>query len=197
MRPGHALFLTIGLLCASVAPAAAQNASQSSSNPVPGLAGLVMVFICAKRKAEEIGGWSLYFYIQLYLGVILTVAMALAWFDNYLPGTWAANPSLYPLFLLSVVPGIFILPIELVTAERLRMTRDARFVGMLRAVLWVQLGAAVIGTAIDAANFPDSLPFDVVSLIWPTIWLPYFYISRRVKRVFVTKDWIVVEPQAA
>lgn len=197
LKLSQAVFLAIGLTFASVAPAAAQNGSQTSSAPVPGLGGLIVWYICAKRKAQEIGGWLLYFYIQLYVGVIITLLIGLASFENYLPSTWVENRSLYPLFLLSVVPGLLILPIQLVAAERLRRSRDARWVRILRTVLWVELAAAALGAVIDSAEFPDNLASDVLAVVWPSIWLPYFYISKRVRKVFVTKDWIQVAPEAA
>jgi hypothetical protein len=194
LKPGQLAFLAVGLLFTSVAPAAAQNGSQTSSTSVPGLGALIMWYVCAKRKAQEIGGWLLYFYIQLYIGVIISLLVGLAAYENYLPSTWVENQSLYPLFLLSAVPGIVILPIQLVVAERLRKSRDVRFVRSLRTVLWVQLAAAVVGAVIDYAQFPDNLPLDVLAVIWPSVWLPYFHMSKRVKRVFETKNWVQMVP---
>ena len=194
LRLGQRVFLAIGILLTAVAPVAAQNGSQNPSTPIPGLGALIMWYVCAKRKSQEIGGWLLYFYIQLYIGVIISLLVGLASYENYLPRTWVEDPSLYPLFLLSALPGIIVLPIELVAAERLRKSRDVRFVRTLRTVLWVQLAAAAVGGVIDSAQFPDNLPLDALAIIWPSIWLPYFYVSKRVKRVFETKDWIQVVP---
>ena len=194
LKPGQLAFLAIGFLLTSVAPVAAQSGTQNPSTPVPGVGALIMWYVCAKRKAQEIGGWLLYFYVQLYIGVVISLLISLASYENFLPSTWVKNQSLYPLYVLSVVPGIVILPIQLVAAERLRKSRDVRFVRTVRTVLWVQLAAAAVGAVIDFAQFPDNLPFDALAVIWPSIWLPYFYMSKRVKRVFETKDWIQMVP---
>lgn len=39
-------------------------------------------------------------------------------------------------------------------------------------------------TGIDSRFFPDALLLDALSILWPAIWIPYFYFSKRVKRVF-------------
>lgn len=157
---------------------------------MPGLGALIMWYVCAKRKAQEIGGWLLCFYIQLYLGVIIALVVNLASFENYLPSTWAEDRALYPLYLLSAVPGMLVLAIQLVVAEKLRRSRDMRFVKALRIVLWIQLAAVAVGAVIDWAEFPDNLPIDVLAVIWPVVWLPYFCVSKRVRRVFETRDWV-------
>jgi threonine/homoserine efflux transporter RhtA len=90
------------------------------------------------------------------------------------------------------VPTDIILLIQVVTAERLRKSRNVRFVRMLRTVLWIDLAAAGVGLVIDMSEFPDSVPLDMLAVIWPAVWLPYFYRSKRVKRVFETRDWVPV-----
>jgi hypothetical protein len=29
----------------------------------------------------------------------------------------------------------------------------------------------------------------MMTMIWPIIWIPYFYFSKRVKSVFKNRDW--------
>jgi hypothetical protein len=144
-----------------------------------------------KAKTEEIGGWLLLFYIQAYGGVISMVVVAVLSFQNYFPSEWAANPSLYPLWLLSTAPAQLLQVIVLVVAERLRRTREYRFVETLRTVLWMCVAAAGVAIVIDWAQFPKILPFNVLPLISAAGWLAYFYRSTRVARVFKTKDWFV------
>ncbi len=169
----------------------ADSGSQSSPPPVSGCGGLILLYICSKRKEQEIGGWLLYYYIQLYLGLFVTVAMFAASFDNYRPDSWSGAPELYPWFLASTLPLLLLTPAELVVAEKLRRSRDPRFLKWLRAVLWAGLAVALLGGAIDMAKFPSNLLLDVIPLVWPLIWLPYFHRSTRVKKVFITKDWFV------
>jgi hypothetical protein len=174
---------------------AATDAGRTPPAPT-GIVGLLIWFICFNNRKKEIGGWLLYYYIQLYIGVVITLVLALVSFHNYLPTAWAAQPNLYPLFLLSTVPGVVVVPVQLVLAERLRLSRDYRHVHTLRVVLWADLAAAIVGTVIDARFFEQNLGFDILALIWPCIWLPYFYVSKRVVRVFRTKDWVSPAPPA-
>ena len=183
-------------LCLFVAPLFAD--SGSSSAPFPGgIGAIIMWYICSSRRKQEIGGWLLYFYIQLYIGVIITVVALAVSFKNYLPATWAAEPQLYPLFLLSMVPAVIIFPVQLVIAEKLRRSRDSHFVAMLRYALWADLLLTALATAIDQKYFPDNLALDIFAFIWPVIWIPYLHMSKRVKAVFVTKTWLVPPVVAA
>ena len=189
MRHPNFIWLLVPLLRPVSAIAADGGATQRA--PTSGIGALVMWYICASRRKYEIGGWLLYYYIQLYIGVIVSVIIAIFSFRNYLPVTWAAKPSLYPLFLLSTVPQLFVLPVQLVAAEMLRKSRDYKYVGTLRLVLWIDLATAVVAAVIDLNSFKESLAFDVLALAWPAVWLPYFYVSKRVKRVFETKNWLM------
>lgn len=188
------LVLVLCLASLSIFPAFAASSGQPSPPAGSIIGGLVVWYICAKRKAREIGGWLLYLYIQLYVGVLIALFLNFLAIRNYLPSSWASNPGLYPLFLLSAAPGLIILLIQAVVAERLRRSRDVRFLRMLRTVFWIDLASVGVSFLIDSAEFRDSLPLDALHLIWPAIWLPYLYFSKRVKRVFETRDWIPAVP---
>jgi hypothetical protein len=43
--------------------------------------------------------------------------------------------------------------------------------------------------AIGWKYFPDHVILDVIGLVWPLIWIPYFRVSKRVRGVFFTRDW--------
>lgn len=192
-------FITALILTTCIVQAAyGAEGSQTTSSPAGGSIGgaLIMWYICNRRRTQEIGGWLLYYYIQLYVGVLLTVVMTAISFDNYLPVSWDAAPNLYPLFLVSTVPAVLLLPIQLGVAEKLRRSRNYSWVQILRYVLWIDLAAAVVGTLIDLTYFADNLAFDALALVWSLVWLPYFYVSKRVSRVFNTKDWLAPLPTA-
>lgn len=181
------------LLCLGAVPLPVLGAdSTQSSPPFPGagVGGLVMWYVCASRKQKEIGGWLLYYYIQLYLGVLVSIVVFAASFKAYLPDTWSAVPDLYPMFLLSTLPGLLVLPVQLVVAEILRVSRNAKWIRLLRYVLWFDLAMAGVAAAVDTQYFKEDLVFDVIGVLWPIVWLPYFYFSRRVNRVFRLKDWL-------
>jgi hypothetical protein len=169
----------------------ADDANHTSPPPAGGCGALIMAYICSQRKKEEIGGWLLYYYIQIYIGLIATVGIFAVSLENYKPSAWSAAPALYPWFLLSAVPGILVVPAQVIVAELLRRSRSERFLRWLRVVLWIDAACALLAIAIDLTYFRDSLFLDILPVIWVTIWLPYFYVSTRVKKVFVTKDWLV------
>jgi len=158
---------------------------------------LIVIILCVARRKKEIGGWLLYYYVQLYSGAIFSIILLMFSSQNYLPATWGGATGLYFLFLLSTIPNIMILFIELIYAERLRKSRNFVHIRPLRIVLWFHLGFAVLGLLIDLMAFQDNVPLAVIGLIFPTIWLPYFYYSKRVNKVFRTHDWIAKQSPAA
>ena len=145
---------------------------------------VLVIYVCVKRRPQEIGGWLLYYYIQLYIGVMGAVISFFLTFDPFLPGSWDSAPDEYPWFIISTLLGQLALPAQLAVAEKLRFSRDARWLQWLRAFLWVDLALSVTETGIDSRFFPDALLLDALSILWPAIWIPYFYFSKRVKRVF-------------
>ena len=177
----------LSLLCC--APAFAESSSPSPP-PFGGCIGILVIYICVKRRTQEIGGWLLYFYIQLYVGAVAVLGAVAMNYQNYLPSSWSAAPSLYWLFLASTVPGQLVMPAQLVLAEMLRRSRDPRYLSWLRAALWIDLLSVAAALAIDAEYFRDNLIFDGLALAWPVVLLPYLYVSKRVNRVFVLKDWV-------
>jgi hypothetical protein len=53
---------------------AADGTGQAAPVPGGGIGALIMWYVCGSRKKQEIGGWLLYYYIQLYLAVIVSLA---------------------------------------------------------------------------------------------------------------------------
>ena len=111
--------------------------------------------------------------------------------DSYLPKTWINAPDLYPFFLLTTVPVLLVYCAKFVVAEKLRMSRNYTYVPILRYILFADLASSLIAIAINNKYFEgNSAGFNMVTLIWPIIWIPYFYFSKRVKGVFKNRDWL-------
>ena len=153
---------------------------------------LVIWYVCASRTKEEIGGWLLYYYIRLYIGAITVVLVTVGARDNYLPKTWINEPDLYPFFLLTTVPGLLLYCAEFVVAEKLRMSRNYAYVPVLRYILFASLASSLIAIAINIKYFEgiSAGVLNIMTVIWPIIWIPYFYFSKRVKSVFKNRDWL-------
>ena len=182
-----------GLLALSL-PVFASTDTPAASFPLGGigvLLTLVMWYVCASRRAKEIGGWLLYYYIRLYIGAIIIVLVTVNSVDNYLPKAWINTPDLYPFFLLTTVPGLLLYCAEFVVAEKLRTSRNYSYVPILRYILFAGLASALIAIAINEKYFEESSAvfFNMITVIWPIIWIPYFYFSKRVKSVFKSRDW--------
>jgi hypothetical protein len=115
-------------------------ASESQRPPIPGAAvgALIMWWICSRRRQQPIGGWLLYYFIQLYLAFAFTLFMTLISLENYRPSAWD-DSNLYYLFLLSTVPGFMVEIAQAVVATGLLSVRDWRWVSYLKMALVVDL----------------------------------------------------------
>jgi hypothetical protein len=188
LSPALAVFL---ISVASFGTAWAATGSTQTTNPsFAGVGALIMWWICGSRRKNEIGGWLLYYYIQLYIGVIFAVIITAVSYKNYLPST-EYDTFLYILFLTTTIPGTILFILQLLIAEKMRKGRSEYFLRVLKYVLWADLTLSAASTLVDMRYFPDDIFFDALALIWPSIWLPYFYLSKRVKGVFITKTWLV------
>jgi len=184
---------TLDLFALSL-PVFASTDTPVTSAPVGGigiLLALIVWYICASRKKKEIGGWLLYYYIQLYIGAITTVLATVDSFDDFLSETWINKPDLYPFFLLTTVPALLLLCAQFAVAERLRVSRNYIYVPILRYILFADIVYSLIAMAINNRYFEESsAAFTIISIIWPSIWIPYFYFSKRVRSVFKNRDWL-------
>jgi hypothetical protein len=183
-----------GLLALSLPVFASTDTPDASfqSSGVGVLLTLLIWYVCASRRKKEIGGWLLYYYIRLYIGVMIVVLVTVSSYDNYLPEAWTNTPDLYPFFLLTTVPGLWLYCAEFVVAEKLRTSRNYAYVPILRYILFAALVSSLIAIVINNKYFEEDSTafFNITTMIWPIIWIPYFYRSKRVMSVFKNRDWL-------
>lgn len=179
-------FFGFALALSTLVATPALAADSTSLAPGRILFGVIIAYVCISRQHKDIGGWLLYYYIQLYLSVVSSLVLFIPTYRNYLPIEWGGETKLYLLFLASTVPGLLIAPTELVFAERLRHRRCPERLQALRFVLWAHLGSSILGLLIDGLYFPENIILSILSVVWPLIWVPYFHRSTRVDRVFGT-----------
>jgi len=150
---------------------------------------IILWLICYNRRKEDIGGWLLFYYIQLYVGIVITLLVLPFSVESLLPSRWVGAPGLYALYLLANLPVLAILFAQVIVAHRLRRSRDPAYLVPLRRILWAALLLSAVKLGIDIKFFQLTLELDALAVLWPACWLPYFYRSIRVQHVFVTKDW--------
>jgi len=185
-----ALFLLSGPALAVVS----DNKTQAPLGGAPGV--LFMWWICSRRKDKPIGGWLLYFYIQLYVGGVIGIIFMLLSVKNYSPAVWQSTP-LYWLFIISALPAQALLVAQVVIGSVLLKSRQWRWVEYLQLLFTLDLAFGLLAMLIDQWHFPDNLVFDFFTITYASIWLLYFWKSVRVRSVFKTKDWKITPAPAA
>jgi len=165
-------------------------ASQTTGQRTFGAGLFVAWAIAYLSRRRAIGGWLLYFYIQLYLSFLFSLLFLPAIFGNLRPSEWDSS-KLYVLNLISVVPVLLLTAAEVYAATMLLARRSEGNVIFLRRVLLALAVASAIALGIDLTFFEDAptLFFDVITLVFAVIWLAYFYRAKRVRLVFIEGKW--------
>ncbi len=165
-------------------------ASSSSSQYTPTFPGGILIawLICNGAKRNPIGGWLLFFYWQLYSGLLITLALFVTNIQSYIPENFDSREK-YLLFLLSTVPTLMFFLIQLAVGTILLSVRTWDLLKLLRWVIIAEIAAAIVSTAIDAAYFPDNVGLNFLTIVPESLWLAYLLRSVRVKHVFQTHDW--------
>lgn len=167
--------------------------SSSGSQYTPTFPGGILVawLICNGAKRNQIGGWLLFFYWQLYAGILMTAAFFAMNIQSYIPENFESTGK-YLLFLASAVPDILLYLVMLTVGTLLLVTRTWDVLKLLRWVIGLSLAVKIAGLVIDAIYFPDSNELEAltyISIISSALWLAYLFRSVRVKHVFKTHDW--------
>lgn len=152
--------------------------------------GIIAWIVCNARKRQEYGGWLLYFYWQLYSGVIMTTVFFCINFQSYVPENFGDERSRYYWFLLSTVPTLVIFALQVAVATVLISVRTWDLLRLLRGLIGAQVVAAFVALVIDAKLFPENIALNMMFTLFPySCWLAYFHASKRVKHVFQMHDW--------
>lgn len=167
---------------------AGTSSTNSYTPTLPG--GFLAWWICARRKREEIGGWLLFYYWQLYSGAILSIVFFVTQFQIYVPESYD-DPKKFYLSLSSIVPVLVFHSVEIAIATMLISVRTWDLLRLLRWVACAHVIALAIGVAINAFYFSDAEFVNVIALIQTAVWLAYLFKSRRVVHVFKRHDWTV------
>lgn len=152
--------------------------------------GIVGWIVCNARKKHEFGGWLLFFYWQLYSGVVMTTIFFTINFQSYVPENFGRHPATYYWFLASALPNLLIFVLQVAVATILISVRTWDLLVLLRGLTAAQVIATIAAIAIDAEYFPGNVVLNVSTMLVPqSAWLAYFCLSRRVRHVFQAHDW--------
>jgi hypothetical protein len=161
----------------------------AAQNPVGGglFVGLGIAYLARRR---EIGGWLLYFYLQLYSSLLFTLLLLPAELANLAPSAWEETGQ-YAWYLLSTLPPQMSTIAEVVIATYILFNRSQSGVSLLKRALLSLVITSIASTGIDLIYFPDgvNLFFDGLTLFFASVWLTYFNRSSRVRMVFVERSW--------
>ncbi len=150
--------------------------------------GLIFVIVCYASRRNEIGGWLMFFYYQIF-GTIGLLLLHIVWrFREFLPSWWESEWD-HIIYLAAFLPRLFGFLLIGAVALVLLSRREWFWVRNLK----VGLGAGMVLTAtsllLDLFFFPSAALTNGLRLIMLALWLLYFSVSKRVHHVFRTHDW--------
>lgn len=151
--------------------------------------GIIACIVCNMRKRSAFGGWLLFFYWQLYSGAVLAVLIFLKNFQIYVPENFSSHASSHHWIMVTAVSTIVILSLVVAVGTMLIIVRTRDMLRFLQILLMVQIVAVFAALMVDATYFPDYVAFRVGSLISVGFWIAYFFMSDRVRHVFIWHDW--------
>lgn len=178
--------LAAAFCCESVLAATPESSGRHLASSF-GTIGLVLAYL---SRRQEIGGWLLYYYMQLLLSMAMTCVLIPGIAEQIQPDRWE-NVSSYVWHVLGTVPLLAFGVIEVVFASVLLFRRNEATLRLLRLTQVALVIASVASLGIDITYFddPGSIFVDSHSLLFAVIWALYFRKSTRVKKVFVEHTW--------
>lgn len=166
-----------------------QAASTETKPFTPAPLGILLAwYVCSRHKRDPIGGWLMFFYWQVYGGVLITLLFLALNIQSYVPENFD-NSSHFELFIYSVVPGLVLTFIQCAVSTFMLTARTWAMLKLLRWVMIADIVFAILAIGIDAKYFPDNAPFGLLGAISTLIWLVYLFRSKRVRHVFYSHDW--------
>jgi hypothetical protein len=166
-------------------------ASSSTNNTTtPSIGGLIAWWVCNARKRKPIGGWLMFFYWQLYGGLLVTVIFFLIGIEAYVPEN-AADGKTFVLLMVSMLLPVVLYVVKTLIATLCLCARTWDMLQLLRWVIIGELVLGVIGLGVDTGFFPDrvSAGLTLFGLVQDVCWLVYLFKADRVRHVFRSHDW--------
>jgi hypothetical protein len=165
-----------------------QSAYWVGTNRVLAPVALIFAGVSILRRREAIGGWLLYSYYWIFAVLYISLNDILKHTQVFRPSFGVGSVN-HEALVLAVFPRLFATLAALVLAVVLLIRKDWVWVERLRLVLLVHVLIAAFSLWLDVRYFPTTTVPNGGRLIGLFLWLLYFHKSKRVHRVFCTKDW--------
>lgn len=180
-----------------VPTASAADASTTATTTTPSL-GVVFLLIAYLTRRREIGGWLMLYFWGTFSGAVLTIVLVGLSIGGLAPSKWAAVSTSHYIYAVisGLLPVAFIIA-QAVVAGMLLSKKDLATVKLLRYVLIGFIISNVIAVGLNYIIYIKPLNesvLNIYSTIIACIWLTYFYVSTRVKSVFIDHTWTYVPP---
>lgn len=185
--------LLIGVSALFFANEVLAASSDAPRQPVAGAAIFIAFAIAYLSRRRAIGGWLLYFYIQLYVSLAFSLFFSSQILSNLNPNQWD-DSFLYVMFFLSVVPVLVTEIIEGIVATMLLIRRNEKNLDYLQKILSALVATSAIALVIDVSYFREfqTLFLDIFIFIFAVIWKFYFLKAPRIRSVFIERNWAYV-----
>jgi hypothetical protein len=157
---------------------------------------LVIAVLSYVRKKQDIGGWLMYFYYWIGAVLVIYLKDALGNYRVFLPSS-KMDPVKHLALIMAVYPRLLALLGVVAIAVAVLKWREWLWIERLRFMLSVTVVIAATSVILDAIYFPRALLPNLIRCVMLSVWLLYFYFSKRVHHVFRTKDWDKFSPDRA
>ena len=165
------------------ATAIAADSAKSTSSPAGGL-GLLAWIACYYTRKKDIGGWLLYYFITLYIGILFQLANHPEG-SQFIPQSWDSMFHYLP-FILTTVPVYFLTAAQFILSLLMwsSLRRKWKHIELLQRVLILQFGFSLLSIAVAWSLWPQAIVYEVIHAPYSAVWFIYFTKSLRVELVF-------------
>lgn len=166
------------------------------SNPFLSISLLFAIWVSASRRFNPVGGWLLFYLIMLLaLGVVSLFEFAIWTFKSMKP-VIASESSFYTFNLLLTMLALIVRIAEVIVALGLLAKRFHHWnlIRFLRGILGFQILFIILILILGEVYRDWSLNslyilFYATPIYWAPLWFPYFVMSKRVRSIFLYKNW--------
>jgi hypothetical protein len=154
----------------------------------PPAGGLVLIgaVVASLRRNYPIGGWLFFFFWEIVVGLIVSVA-SINW-GALAPRAWRDQAKFFA-YVYTIAPEIVVMLAIAGAGFMLLRTYDWKWVVVLRYLLILFTAFSAISVVVDSYFFPSRFQAALTSLAFPIAYAIYFFVSTRLRSVFIERMW--------